>query len=71
MPDDQDYADLRDFLADPERWSDGDAGRARRMRKHQASAAESFDQLDRTRVAAMWRVVQDLDDALASWERAG
>jgi hypothetical protein len=65
VPDDQDYADLGQLLSQPEQWSDADAARARRLRDHQAQAAADYDQRDRVRVAAMWGVVQQLDEALA------
>jgi hypothetical protein len=67
-PDDQDYVALGALLSDPEVWTEPDAERARLIRRQQASAAASFDQRDTVRVAAMWRVVQQLDDALAAWE---
>ena len=70
MPDDQDYADLGELLAQREQWSDADAVRARRLRDGQAQAATDYDQRDRVRVAAMWRVVQQLDEALAAFDTA-
>ena len=68
MPHDQDYVALGVLLSDPELWTESDAERARLIRRQQTSAADSFDQRDAARVAAMWRVVQQLDDALAAWE---
>lgn len=68
MPDDQDYADLADVLSQSEQWTEADAARARSLREHQAAAAAAFDQRDTKRVAAMWGVVRQLDDALAVWE---
>jgi hypothetical protein len=68
MPDDQDYAALGELLAHPERWSEADAQRARTLLEHQAACAEEYDQRDKGRVASMWAVVRDLDEALATWE---
>ena len=70
MPDNQDYADLAELLARSEEWSEADAVRARQVRRHQADAAAAFDQRDRERVAAMWAVVHQIDDALDRWESA-
>ena len=70
MPDDQDYADLGKLLAQPEQWSAADAARARLLRDGQARAATDYDQRDTVRVAAMWRVVQQLDGALAAFDAA-
>jgi hypothetical protein len=70
MPDGQDYFALGVLLSDPELWTESDAERARLIRRQQASAAASFDQRDTARVAAMSRVVQQLDDALAAWQAA-
>jgi len=67
MPDDQDYADLQILLARPEQWTDADAKRARTLRDHQAAAAANYDQRDKVRVASMWAVVEQLDDALGTW----
>ena len=71
MPDDRDYADLGELLSQPERWSHADADRARLLRDRQARAATDYDQRDKDRVAAMWRVVQRLDEALATFDAAG
>ena len=68
IPDDQDYADLGELISRPEQWTEADAARARSLREHQAAAAAAFDQRDRERVASMWGVVRQLDDALAVWE---
>ncbi len=68
MPDDQDYTDLGELLSQPEQWSDAEATRARRLREGQAKAAADYDQRDRVRVAAMWGVVQQLDEALAAFD---
>ena len=68
MPDHVDHADLSNLLSQPERWTVADADQARLFREQQAAAAAGFDQRDATRVAAMWRVVKELDDALAVWE---
>lgn len=70
MPDDQDYAALGALLSDPEHWTESDVERARLLRRMQANAATAYDQRDTVRVAAMWRVVQQIDDALAVWEAA-
>jgi len=70
VPDDQDYADLGELLAQPEQWSDADAAQARLLRDGQAQAATDYDQRDRVRVAAMWRVVQQTDEALAAFDAA-
>ena len=70
MPDDQDYADLGELIAHPEEWSDADADRARLLRNSQALAASDYDQRDQKRVAAMWSVVQQLDEALAAFDAA-
>ena len=70
MPDDQDYADLGELLAQSEQWSGADAARARRIRDGQAQAATDYDQRDRVRLAAMWRVVQQLDEALTAFGAA-
>ena len=40
----------------------------RSLREHQAAAAAAYDQRDKERVASMWGVVRQLDDALAVWE---
>ena len=68
MPDNQDYAALGELLTRPEQWTEADAARARSLREGQAAAAAAYDQRDKVRVASMWRVVQELDDALAVWE---
>jgi hypothetical protein len=68
MPDDQDYADLRELLAHPEQWTAAEAERARTLRDHQAAAAADYDRRDKARVASMRAVVEQLDDALATWE---
>jgi hypothetical protein len=70
MPDDQDYADLADFVARPEQWNVADVERARTLRDRQAAAADEYDQRDVRRVASMRMVVTELDDALARWESA-
>ena len=70
MPDDQDYADLGELRARREQWSDADAARARRLRDAQAQATTDYDQRDSVRVAAMWHVVQQLDEALAAFDAA-
>ncbi len=68
MPDDRDYAALGELLSRPEHWTEADAARARSLREHQAAAAAAYDQRDKERVASMWGVVRQLDDALAVWE---
>ncbi|WP_426561929.1 hypothetical protein ACPPVT_15965 [Angustibacter sp. McL0619] len=68
MPDNQDYAALGDLLSRPEQWTESDAANARSLREQQASAAAAFDQRDKARVASMWDVVRELDEALAAWE---
>lgn len=70
MPDDQDYADLGELLSQPEQWSDAEAAWARLLRERQARGATDYDQRDRVRVAAMWRVVHQLDEALAAFDAA-
>lgn len=66
MPDDQDYEWLGELLAHPEGWSEAQAAQAQRLRERQAENAASYDQRDR-RVASMWRVVEELDEAIAKW----
>lgn len=56
------------LLSQPEQWTEADAALARSLREHQAAAAAAFDQRDKKRVASMWGVVRQLDDALAVWE---
>ena len=68
MPDYQDYVALGVVLSGSELWTESDVERARLIRRQQASAAASFDQRDAARVAAMWSVVRQLDEALAVWE---
>jgi hypothetical protein len=70
MPDNQDYADLAKFLAQPEEWDAADAQRARRLRDQQAAAADEHDQRDVRRVASMREVATQLNEALARWEAA-
>jgi hypothetical protein len=68
MPDDQDYADLREPLSRPEQWTTAEAARARMLRKQQAAAVADYDQRDRSRVASMQAVVRQLNEVLATWE---
>ena len=68
MPDNEDYAMLGNLLAHPEEWSEADAEFARTLRRNQAANAAGYDQRDKHRVASMWVVVQQLDEALAVWE---
>jgi hypothetical protein len=68
MPDNQDYADLRELLSRPEQWTEADAARAPSLREHQSAAAAAYDQRDKERAASMWGVVRQLDEALALWE---
>ena len=70
MPDDQDYTDLGQVLAQPGQWSGADAARVRLLRDRQVQAAGDYDQRDQVRVAAMWRVVKQLDEALAAFDTA-
>lgn len=68
MPDNEDYEGLRYLLAHPEAWTESEAEQARLLRQAQAEGAASYDQRDRRRVAAMWQVVEQLDDAIALWD---
>jgi hypothetical protein len=68
MPDDEDYRDLAELLAHPETWTEADAGRARLLREMQARSAAAHDRRDASRVQAMVAVVQQLDDALVTYE---
>ena len=70
MPGNQDYADLGELLAHPERWSTSDADRARMLRNLQAEAAAGYDPRDKVRVVAMWQVVRQLDEALTAFDAA-
>lgn len=70
MPDDHDYAALEALLSGPEHWTESDVGRARLIRRMQAGAAAACDQRDTARVAAMWSVAQQVEDALAAREAA-
>jgi hypothetical protein len=67
MPDNQDYEWLGELIAHPEGWSEAQAAQAQRLRERQAENAASYDQRDRRRVASMWRVVEELDEAIAAW----
>ena len=68
VPDNEDYEGLRDLLAHPEGWTESEVKQARLLRQAQADGAASYDQRDRRRVAAMWQVVDQLDDATAVWD---
>jgi hypothetical protein len=70
MPDDQDYADLAEFIARPEQWNAAGAERARSLRARQHAATDEYDQRDVRRVASTRTLVTELDDALARWESA-
>ena len=67
MPDNEEYEGLRDLLAHPEGWTESEVKQAHLLRPSQAEGAASFDQRDRRRAAAMWPVVEQLDDAIAVW----
>ena len=68
MPDNEDYEGLRDLLAYSEGWTESEAKQAHLLRQAQAEGAASYDQRDRRRVAAMWQVVEQFDDAIAVWD---
>jgi hypothetical protein len=68
VPDNEDYEGLRDLLGHPEGWTESEVKQARLLRQSQAEGAAAYDQRDRRRVAAMWQVVGQLDDAIAGWD---
>jgi hypothetical protein len=68
VPDNEDYGRLRNLLAHSEGWTESEAKQARLLRQAQAEGAASYDQRDRRRVAAMWQVVEQLDEAIADWD---
>jgi len=64
MPDQQDYADLERLLKDPRPWTKEEAAAMQSLLKTQRDAAAAVHPKDRRRQAEMYRLVQQIEEAI-------
>ena len=69
MPDRQDYEWLGWLVSHPEEWSEDDASAARFLIGNQRSAIDAMHSKDAKRRAGAQKVIDELEAALATYER--
>ena len=70
MPDNQDHADLGELLSPRERWSDADAARGATDARKPGPSRYRLRPAEQDLGSLPWRVVHQLDEALAAFDAA-